>query len=216
LSRAEFERRYAATPHLNRAELIEGVVYMPPPVLDDHSSPHFDLIGWLGAYRAATPGVKGGDNGSLRLDMKNMPQPDAYLRVLETHGGQSRVDDDGYVVGAPELVAEIAATSASYDLHEKLAVYRRNGVREYIVWRVFDRAIDYFALRDGDYVRLATAASGVHRSETFPGLWLDSAAMIEGDVAKVLAVLRRGLASKAHANFVSRLTATTTRRRGRR
>src|SRR5213080_3480903 len=74
LSRAEFERRYDATPNLKKAELIEGVVYMPPPVShDNHSEPHFDLITWLGTYRVATPGVRGGDNGSIRLDLDNMP-----------------------------------------------------------------------------------------------------------------------------------------------
>src|SRR5438309_5414887 len=141
LRRPEFERRYDAMPGLKKAELIEGVVYMPSPVSVDHDGPHFDLIGWLATYRVMTPGVRGGDNGSLRLDLDNMPQPDAYLRVLEACGGQSRIDAEGYVEGAPELIAEVAATSASYDLHAKLHVYRRNGVREYIVWRVLDRQI---------------------------------------------------------------------------
>src|SRR4051794_36843333 len=80
LTRAEFERRYDATPHLKKAELIEGIVYVSPAVpFDGHSSPHFDLIGWLICYRAATPGVRGGDNGSIRLDGENMPQPYALL-----------------------------------------------------------------------------------------------------------------------------------------
>src|SRR2546430_252170 len=69
LTRDEFERRFDATPGLKKAELIEGTVLMPPPPVsqENHSSPHFDLIWWLGMYRAATPGVEGGDNGSLRL-----------------------------------------------------------------------------------------------------------------------------------------------------
>ena len=32
LTREEFERRYEAMPHVRKAELIEGVVYMPSPV----------------------------------------------------------------------------------------------------------------------------------------------------------------------------------------
>ena len=32
LTRDEFERRYEAMPHLKKAELIEGVVYVPSPV----------------------------------------------------------------------------------------------------------------------------------------------------------------------------------------
>jgi Uma2 family endonuclease len=206
LTRAEFERRYDATPGLKKAELIEGVVYMPRPVSQEgHSAPHFDLIGWLSAYRAATPGVEGGDNGSLRLDLDNMPQPDAFLRITEACGGQSRIDADGYVEGAPELVAEVAATTASYDLHAKLNVYRRHGVREYLVWRVYDRAIDYFALRDGRYDRLPPAGKGMYQSEVFPGLWLDPAALIAGDLPKVSAALQKGLANRKHAAFVAKL-----------
>ena len=206
LTRSEFERRYDATPNLKHAELIEGVVFMPPPVSqEDHSSPHFDLIAWLGTYRTATPGVEGGDNGCLRLDLDNMPQPDAFLRIIESCGGQSRIDADGYVEGAPELIAEIAATSASYDLHDKLNVYRRNGVKEYIVWRTFDRAIDYFILCDGRYDALVPAAKRILRSQVFPGLWLDPASLIAGDLQKVNAVLQKGLASAKHTAFVNRL-----------
>jgi Uma2 family endonuclease len=206
LSRAEFERRYDATPNLTKAELIEGVVYMPPPVsAGAHSTPHFNLIGWLAAYAAATPGTQGGDNGSLRLDLDNMPQPDAYLRIIESHGGQSRISADDYVEGAPELIAEVAATSASYDLHAKLHVYRRNGVREYIVWRVLDRQIDYFVLKQGQYIPLAPTKSGVRQSRVFPGLWLDPQALIASDMPKVMSVLKRGLASPKHRAFVTQL-----------
>ena len=107
LSWPEFERRYDAMPHLKKAELIEGVVYMPSPVSEEHSASHFNLIGWLMHYAAATPGVVGGDNGTLRLDLDNAPQPDVFLRILPGHGGRSRVDEKGYVVGSPELVAEL-------------------------------------------------------------------------------------------------------------
>src|SRR4051812_24790308 len=98
LTRVEFERRYSAMPQVNKAELIEGVVYMPSPVSHDHhAGPHFDMIGWLGFYRMLTPGVVGGDNGSLRLDLDSEPQPDAYLIIRPDHGGQVRIDDDGYI-----------------------------------------------------------------------------------------------------------------------
>jgi Uma2 family endonuclease len=206
LTRAEFERRYDATPNLKKAELIEGVVFMPPPVAQEgHSREHFRFITLLGTYELETPGVEGGDNGSLRLDLDNMPQPDGFLRILESHGGQSRIDADGYVEGGPELIAEISASSVSYDLHDKLKVYRRNGVKEYIVWRVLDRAIDYFILKDSQYQPLAPTKSGIHQSNVFPGLWLDLGALITGDLAKVHAVLRKGLASKKHAAFVADL-----------
>jgi hypothetical protein len=205
LTRPEFERRYAAMPHVKKAELIEGVVYMPSPVSNDHAQPHFDLIAWLGFYRAATPGISGGDNGTLRLDLDNEPQPDAFLRILAEYGGQARVDADGYVSGAPELVAEITRSSVSIDLHAKLHVYRRNGVREYLVWRVEDRTIDWFVLREGRYELLTAAADGLYRSEVLPGLWLDAAALLRGDLLAVFQAVQRGLESPEHAVFVRRL-----------
>jgi Uma2 family endonuclease len=205
LTRAEFERRYAAMPHVKKAELIEGVVYMPSPVSDAHSGSQFDLIGWLGNYKAATPGIAGGDNGTLRLDLDNAPQPDAFLRILASHGGQARIDENGYVTGAPELVAEVAASSVSYDLHAKLNVYRRNGVREYVVWRVEDHAVDWFVLRESRYEPLTPTAAGLYQSEVFPGLWLDPAALLRGDLLTVLQVVQRGIASPEHAALLTRL-----------
>jgi Uma2 family endonuclease len=205
LTRPEFERRYDAMPGLTKAELIEGKVYMPSPVSIDHDGPHFDLITWLGIYRVATPGVRGGDNGSLRLDLDNEPQPDAYLMILPTHGGQAGISTDRYVEGAPELVAEVAASSVSYDLHDKLNAYRRNEVREYVVWRVLDRAIDWFVLREGRYDRLPPDEAGLYKSEILPGLWLDAAALVHGDLASVLRSLQQGLASAEHAAFVAQL-----------
>lgn len=204
LTRAEFERRYSAMPQVKKAELIEGVVYMPSPVSRDHGGPHFSLIAWLGAYMLHTPGVEGFDNATIRLDLDNEPQPDAFLRIRPDRGGQSR-DDENYVGGAPELVAEVAVSSASYDLYDKLHAFRRNGVCEYVVWRVEDRAIDWFALREGRYDRMPLDPAGVYRSEVFPGLWLDPAALVAGDLARVMAVLQEGLASPEHAEFVRRL-----------
>jgi hypothetical protein len=134
-----------------------------------------------------------------------MPQPDAYLIVMPTHGGQAQIDGKGYIVGAPELVAEVSATTASIDLHPKLEAYRRNGAREYVVWRVFDLEIDWFVLRNGQYERLALAPEGYFKSEILPGMWLDPAALIRGEMAAVAGVAQRGLASAEHADFVSRL-----------
>ena len=111
-----------------------------------------------------------GDNGSIRLDLDNEPQPDILLMIEPERRRASRISEDDYVEEAPELVAEIAASSVSYDLGKKLHAYRRNGVREYIVWRVQDREIDWFVLRDGSYEPLAPDADGLLRSEVFPGL----------------------------------------------
>lgn len=207
LTRPEFERRYEAMPHLKKAELIEGVVYVPSPVrYEGHGRQHSALNGWLVVYSASTPGVAVSDNTTVRFDLDNEPQPDVLLRF--THGGQSRVAADGFLEGPPELVAEVASSSVAYDLHQKLDVYRRHGVHEYIVWRTADNAIDWFVLREGRYERLAPNEAEIYKSETFPGLWLNAAAMLQEDLAGVLKTLGEGLASHEHAEFVQRMAQT--------
>ena len=208
LTRDEFERRYAGMPQLKKAELIDGVVHMPAAVRwNQHAGPHFDLITWLGCYRAGTPGVRGGDNGTVRLDLENEPQPDAALIVEPGCGGKVKLSADDYIEGSPDLVAEVAASTASLDLNAKLRVYLRHQVGEYLVWRVFDQAIDWFILRPGRYERLAPGPDGVYRSETFPGLWLDASALVGGDLATVLRVVQQGMASPEHSAFIARLKA---------
>ncbi len=195
LTLVEFEHRYSAMPHLKKAELIEGIVYMASPLrIRQHGNPHSSIIGWLMVYQAYTPGVQLGDNCTVRLDPDNEPQPDALLRI-ETDG-QSTISEDGYVEGAPELIAEIAASTVSIDVHDKLKVYRRNQVQEYIVWRVDDQELDWFRLVEGKYIQLIANEKGIISSEVFPGLWLDKQALLTGDLAKVLAVLQQGLEAR--------------------
>jgi Uma2 family endonuclease len=206
LTREEFERRYEAMPQIKRVELIEGVVYMPSPVRwTYHAEPQSAFIWFLKTYSIFTAGVKAGDNATVRLDLDNEPQPDGLLVIDPGLGGQTRLSEDDYIEGAPELAGEISASTVSIDLHLKFRVYRRNGVKEYIVWRVLDQAIDWFILRNTQYEPLARGADGIYRSEVFPGLWLDPAAMLSGDLAKVLQVLQQGIASPEHAAFVERL-----------
>jgi Uma2 family endonuclease len=206
LTRDEFERRYEAMPTLKKAELIEGVVYMPSPVrVRRHGRPQARIITWLGHYEAKTPGVETADNATARLDLDNEPQPDAMLYIAPERGGQVRIGPDDYVEGAPELVAEVASSSVSFDLHTKLHVYRRNGVQEYLVWRVLDGCLDWFVLRGGQYEPLTADAQGVLRSSVFPGLWLHPDALLRGDLAGVLHTLDAGLATAEHAAFVGRL-----------
>ena len=209
LTRDEFERRYEAMPHLKKAELIEGVVYMPSPVrIDLHGRPHAQIMAWLGAYWIATPGVDLADNSTVYLDSNNEPQPDALLRIEPAQGGRSRIIDKGYVEGPPELIVEIAGTSADYDLQDKLEVYRRCGVQEYIVWQTQDRRLDWFQLVNGEYVAFVPNAEGVIESQVFPGLRLAVAALLAGDRAHVSSELQTGLQTTAHAAFVERLAKT--------
>ncbi len=205
LDRDGFERRYNAMPPHVKAELINGVVFMSSPVrVTYQGDPHSDLHSWLVQYRAFTPGVKSPIGATIRFDNKNEPQPDVILMIDPEKGGQTTIDEQGYLSSAPELVAEVSASTVGYDLNDKLKIYRRFGVREYIVWRVLDETIDWFVLRDGNYEPIAADAEGLRKSQVFPGLWLDSAALLRGDLVAVFAVVQRGLASPEHADFVRR------------
>lgn len=150
------------------------------------------LTAWAGTYAARTPGVGCADNATVRLDLDNEPQPDVLLRRLPDRGGQTQIGPEGYVEGAPELVVEVAASSVSYDLHDKLRAYRRNGVREYLVFRVDDQEVDWLALRSGVYECLPADDTSILRSEVFLGLWLDVPALLRGDGAALLACLEQG------------------------
>ena len=207
LTRAEFERIYAAHPEINKAELIEGIVYMPSPARHrEHGKPHFNTIVWIGTYIAATPGVEGSDNATLRLDFENEPQPDVLLFLLPEYGGSSQVGEDGYLEGVPELIVEVSASSASYDLNQKKRVYARNGVPEYIVYLAYEQRIIWFMLRAGVYEEQQPDENGLLKSERFPGLWLLPDALLGGELPRVLEVLQQGIASQEHKTFSAALT----------
>jgi Uma2 family endonuclease len=208
LSRDEFERRYEAMPELKKAELLEGIVHMPSPARQkQHGGPHFDLIGWMSVYRVHTPGVAGGVSSSIRLDMDNESQPDGVLFVEPSRGGRAFIDAEGYIAGSPELAAEISASTTRLDLKTKLKVYRRNEVREYMIWQVAKKTLDWYVLRNGKYEALPPSRAGYLQSEVFPGLWLDARALIRGDLVRVHEVLQHGLQSAEHAQLAARLQA---------
>ena len=188
LSREEFHHRYCKRPDIKKAELVEGVVYVGSPVSVLHWDPHSRVNAWLTSYWVQHPVLKLGDNATVYLDAASEVQPDAFL--LREEPGGPRLNEVGYVEGAPQLVVEIAASSASYDLHDKLRSYRRAGVREYVVWRVLDGAIDWLRLHEGEYLKVEPDQHGAIESTEFPGLRLHVAKMLAGDLAGVLAELR--------------------------
>jgi Uma2 family endonuclease len=207
LNRFEFERRCRVMPPQKKAELINGVVYMAAALrYRSHGLPHSAMMTWLGFYAANTPGVELADNASIRLDLDNEPQPDALLRIQSELGGQSRISADDYVQGAPELIVEIAGSSVSYDLYDKLTVYRRHGVQEYIVWRVYDQEIDWFYLEAGEYVPLLKNELGCLESRIFPGLVLSVDNILKNNLAQVLSILQAELKTQRHQNYCRELS----------
>jgi Uma2 family endonuclease len=199
----EFLRRYEAMPELKKAELVQGIVYMGSPVrADRHGRPDNIVQSWTGFYCSATPGVEAASNSTVRLGLRDVPQPDVLLQILPEFGGRSRIGKDGYIVGPPELVVEVAASSSAIDAHEKRDSYRKAGAREYLLWRTIDEQIDWWFLHENEYRPLPIGEDGIIRSRVFPGLWLHVASLLQMDRAAVVRCLQDGLASDEHKNFI--------------
>ncbi|HVA50267.1 MAG TPA: Uma2 family endonuclease [Pirellulales bacterium] len=205
LTRDEFLRRWEADPSIKLAELIEGTVYMPSPVSAEHGDMDGDVGGWLSTYKAATPRTASGRNTTSFL-LDDTPQPDLNLRLLPEYGGSSWVEDK-FLHGTPELLAEVAVSTASYDLHQKFRLYQSAGIPEYLAVVVFEQEIRWHMLVDGRYQLLSPDADGLYRSRIFPGLWLDGNALLSGNLRQVLDRLQEGLRSAEHERFVAQLAA---------
>jgi Uma2 family endonuclease len=208
LTSDEFLRRWEAMPEVKHAELIDGIVYMPSPVSDTHSDFHWMLSHWLATYEDATPGCKGGMEGTWLMGDRNVPQPDISFRILPQSGGQSRIDG-AYAAGAPELIVEVAVSSRSRDLGSKRKLYEGMGVREYLVAVTGQSKFLWYEWSERGYQPLKPGADGIFRSRGFPGLWLDPDALWRRDRPRLFAVLQQGLATPEHAAFGARLAGLT-------
>jgi Uma2 family endonuclease len=204
LTRAEFLRRWQDSPEIKFAELLGGIVYMPSPLSRRHGVTDNLVSTWLGIYQINTPGTEAGSNVTNLMGEDDAPQPDDYLRILPKYGGQSR-NQGKYVGGSPELIAEICASSASYDLHQKLEVYERSGVLEYVAILLHEKQIRWHRLTVEGYTVVPPIKQSLWKSAVFPGLWLDGKAMLAHNGAKVFTTLQRGLRSPEHAAFVKKL-----------
>lgn len=210
LDQVTFHARYAAMPASFRAELIGGMVIVPSPLSRGHGLHHMLINGWLCQYWLATPGTLAWDNVTTILSEEDEVQPDAGLIIEPACGGQTGVTEDDYTIGAPELIVEIASSSASMDLHAKRRVYEQAGVQEYVVVVLRQRAIRWFVRQEGVYEPMAAEADGVYKSRLFPGLWLHAESLLHLDGGQLMAVLQQGLATPEHAALVQELQARRT------
>ena len=190
MTREEFHRIYEQMPEDFRAELIGGIVYVSPALRLPHGTNHLPLGTVFFLYKCGTPGIECGDNTTILLGDEGEPQPDLFLRILPEFGRQSK-SEDGYVVGPPELVAEIAHSSRALDLHAKRMDYARYGVREYLVLCVAERELRCFDLVND--TELSADADGVLRLLTFPGLWIHRDALLAQDGPRLVSTLNQGL-----------------------
>jgi hypothetical protein len=210
MNQREFHWRYEAYPDNVKFELVGGVVYlasgvdyMASPLRRPHGKYHLKFSHLLSVYEDATTGVDASDNATQILGEESEPQPDLTLRILPEYRGQSRVTDDEYYEGPPELIAEIAHSSRAVDMNQKRQDYEQSGVLEYLVLCVEERELHWFGFATKKMIR--PDRQGVARSNVFPGLWINVPALMERDGRRLIETMQKGLSSRAHAAFVKRL-----------
>jgi Uma2 family endonuclease len=213
LDQPTFHERYEAMPPETRAELVGGIVYMPSPMRIDHGETGCIVIGWMDRYVRFTPGIRGADVATVKLDRAGEPQPDGFLFIPAELGGQAGVDEERYLTGAPEFVAEVARSSRSFDLNEKKADYERAGVQEYLVVELDPNRIHWFIRRGNQFQKMRPGPDGIYRSKVFPGLWLDPQALFAADRARRDEVLEEGVRTTGHAAFVAKLARAMRKKR---
>ena len=206
-----FHALYQVTSPEFRAELIDGVVYLPRPHGVEHGEAKVPVIVWLGYYAAHTPGVLATDTTTLILGRTSEPEPDGLLRILPDCGGRTWIEA-GFLHGPPELVVEVSEATRYVDLGPKLHDYERAGVIEYVVRAIDPDEIYWFGQERGTLVPRPLADDGLYRSIVFPGLWLDPIALLNGDVRRLHTVIDLGCATLEHAEFVARLGRAPARR----
>lgn len=218
MDQAEFHHRYLQMPlEYKKVELVDGVVFVAEPSSLNHSEPDIALSTLLCIYAARTPGVIAATNATVILGEKDEVQPDSFLILEPEYGGQTQLietrdyesaEDEPakYVYGGPELVVEIAYSSRSIDLGTKRLRYAEAGVKEFFVFDIHGHNLQWFS---PPATRARKTDDGIYRSEVFPGLWIDSNALLRRDNARALDVLNDGIASAEHQAFVELLKSRT-------
>ena len=189
----EFLERWDQSPELKFAELIDGVVYMPPPVSLPHGSFNSVAQAVFGRYRLLSGVCKSLANATW-LMLGSAPQPDLSLALKKEYGGTMEMAARELASGRPELAVEICWSRRSYDLGPKLALYERAGVPEYLAILVEERRFEWRVLVQSRY-QFLNAQDGVFRSRILPGLWIDEPAFWSEDGPRLLSVLDEGMRS---------------------
>ncbi|WP_459556214.1 Uma2 family endonuclease [Lacunimicrobium album] len=208
LTKEEFLRRCEAFPRYKHAELLEGIVHLNAAAINarNHGLPHTLIAGWLWTYKFATPGVTVLLPSTMDLGDEDLPEPDAMLLIDHPTLGSTHESEDGWLVGPAELVVEIAASTRVKDLGLKKRLYEKAGVKEYIVWSTTEQTFDWFVLQNKTYTSLAAdPEDGLFKSQVYPGLWLDCAALFKHNESLLIERLQTGIKTPEHASFVRKL-----------
>jgi Uma2 family endonuclease len=164
-----FEEFLEIVPDGEKADLLDGVIYMASPDNTDAAN----VNSWLGTLIFNF--VEANDLGKVyfsrvayRLGSKRGPEPDiGFVPKWES------IRRRGYIDGPPALAVEIvSADSVGRDYVQKRAVYESGGVREYWIIDPDEKQATFLVLRGGRFVTIKPK-NHIFSSEFLPGFRID-------------------------------------------
>jgi Uma2 family endonuclease len=160
---------YAALPDDGQHyEIVNGVLYMTPSPSIAHQEAAFEIASYLRAHvKSAGLGRVFMSPVDVELAADVVVQPDVIVLLNKSLGKITTTR----IIGAPELVVEVASPSTSgYDRREKQDAYARAGVLEYWVVNTDARTVEVLVLEAGVYHSLAVfQGTAILPSQVLPG-----------------------------------------------
>ncbi len=190
-----YEDFRALVPDGQKADLIDGVIYMASPDNTDAN----DLFVWLislihGYVESKQLGQVFGSRVACRLDDGNGPEPD-ILFIRNEH--TDRIHRGG-VEGPPDLAIEIVSPeSVERDYEKKRKQYQRASIPEYWIIDEEERTVLLLRLNARRRYREVRARRGMLHSDVLSGFWLDPTWLWQKPRPIAVAILQQLLAAQS-------------------
>jgi Uma2 family endonuclease len=168
---ATVEEFHCLVPDGQKADLIDGVIYMASP--DTRRNDR--VAGWIKFLMQGYASAKGlgevyGSRFAFELSEFRAPEPDvAFVRSQRLHlVGEKRM------VGGPDIAVEIVSRdSRQQDYGEKKQLYAEAGVSEYWIVDPLQKREEFYRLSGGRYELVSLEHNRIFRSTVLEGFWLD-------------------------------------------
>jgi Uma2 family endonuclease len=178
----------------NKADLIDGVIYMASPDNTDAN----ELFVWLVALMHDFAEIKElgkvyGSRVAFRLNDKNSPEPDIAFVKKRRLAKVKR----GHVEGPPDLAVEIVSPeSVTRDYEKKRVQYERAGVREYWIIDEVEQRVTLLRLGSDKKFRELRLRKAAFLSQVMEGFWIRPEWLWQDPRPKTFTVLQEILAGR--------------------
>jgi Uma2 family endonuclease len=166
------EEFYRLVPDGQKADLIEGVIYMASP--DSLRANELTLfISWLFKGFIEVRGIGGKvvfSRYACRLSESSAPEPDvAYVRP-ERVG----LVESGGMRGGPDIAVEVVSRESRHrDYDDTRRLYEEAGVAEYWIIDPVQQRVEFLVLEEDRYRLAPLEQNRLFRSRALSGFWID-------------------------------------------